>query len=125
MASFMKKVLHSTSTKSPHDLVDRAVGCACRITDTASERQQEELAKYLAMMKVGAQICAITGTLLCLLAQIYTHACYEECRACARASGRKCRGMWRMPDMSVAVDGLPAASTNGMWLWMQAVATIC
>ena len=54
MASFMKKVLHSTSTKSPHDLVDRAVGCACKITDTASERQQEELAKYLAMMKVGA-----------------------------------------------------------------------
>jgi hypothetical protein len=52
MASFMKKVLHSGSTKSPHDLVDRAVSCAQRITDTASERQQEELAKYLAMMKV-------------------------------------------------------------------------
>ena len=50
----MKKVLHSTSSKSPHDLVDRAAACASRITDTASERQQEELAKYLALMKVRA-----------------------------------------------------------------------
>lgn len=52
MASFMKKVLHSGSAKSPHDLVDRAASSAAKITDTASERQQEELAKYLAMMKV-------------------------------------------------------------------------
>ena len=52
MANLLKKVLHNTSAKSPQDLVSRTAGAAEKLTDTASERQQEELSKYLTYMKV-------------------------------------------------------------------------
>ena len=52
MANILKKVLHNTSSKSPQDLVSRTSGAADRLTETASERQQEELSKYLTYMKV-------------------------------------------------------------------------
>ena len=52
MANLLKKVLHNTSAKSPQDLVSRTSAAAEKLTDTASERQQEELSKYLTYMKV-------------------------------------------------------------------------
>lgn len=52
MANILKKVLHNTSSKSPQDMVSRAAQTAEKLTDTATERQQEELAKYLSQMKV-------------------------------------------------------------------------
>ena len=52
MANILKKVLHNTSMKSPQDMVLRAAQSAEKLTDTATDRQQEELAKYLSHMKV-------------------------------------------------------------------------
>ncbi len=52
MANILKKVLHNTSIKSPQDMVLRAAQTAEKLTDTATDRQQEELAKYLSQMKV-------------------------------------------------------------------------
>ena len=52
MANILKKVLHSTASKSPQDLVSRTSAAADKLTETASERQQEELSKYLTYMKV-------------------------------------------------------------------------
>lgn len=52
MANILKKVLHNTSSKSPQDMVLRAAQTADKLTDTATERQQEELARYLSQMKV-------------------------------------------------------------------------
>lgn len=65
MANLLKKVLHNTSAKSPQDLVSRTAGAAEKLTDTASERQQEELSKYLTYMKVhwhSDTILSIRGT---------------------------------------------------------------
>ena len=53
MANILKKVLHNTSSKSPQDLVSRTSAAAEKLTETASERQQEELSKYLTYMKVS------------------------------------------------------------------------
>jgi hypothetical protein len=53
MANILKKVLHNTSSKSPQDLVSRTSAAAEKLTETASERQQEELSKYLTCMKVS------------------------------------------------------------------------
>ena len=47
------QVLHNTSSKSPQDLVSRTSAAAEKLTETASERQQEELSKYLTYMKVA------------------------------------------------------------------------
>lgn len=54
MANLLKKVLHNTSSKSPQDLVSRTASCVDKFTETATERQQEELAKYLSQMKVSS-----------------------------------------------------------------------
>ncbi|CAL5226800.1 g9661 [Coccomyxa viridis] len=53
MANILKKVLHSTASKSPQDLVSRTSAAADKLTETASERQQEELSKYLTYMKAA------------------------------------------------------------------------
>ncbi len=55
MANILKKVLHNTSSKSPQDLVSRTSAAADKLTETASERQQEELSKYLTYMKVQSK----------------------------------------------------------------------
>jgi len=49
----LMQVLHNTSSKSPQDLVSRTSAAAEKLTETASERQQEELSKYLTYMKVA------------------------------------------------------------------------
>ncbi|EIE24810.1 Degreening-related dee76 protein [Coccomyxa subellipsoidea C-169] len=53
MANILKKVLHNTSSKSPQDMVLRAAQTTEKLTDTATERQQEELARYLSQMKAA------------------------------------------------------------------------
>ena len=58
MANILKKVLHNTSSKSPQDLVSRTSAAADKLTETASERQQEELSKYLTYMKVHSATSA-------------------------------------------------------------------
>lgn len=52
-AEVLVQVLHNTSSKSPQDLVSRTSAAAEKLTETASERQQEELSKYLTYMKVA------------------------------------------------------------------------
>ena len=99
MANLLKNVLHNTSAKSPQDLVSRTAGAAEKLTDTASERQQEELSKYLTYMKVhwhsdtilsirgtkAPRACAFkasgyTNALLCVCGQ----ADYLLCVACGK-----------------------------------------
>lgn len=71
MANILKKVLHNTSIKSPQDMVLRAAQTAEKLTDTATERQQEELAKYLSQMKV--QLFLMLLSLQCV------NECDESC----------------------------------------------
>ncbi len=71
MANILKKVLHNTSSKSPQDMVLRAAQTTEKLTDTATERQQEELARYLSQMKVlglPRSLCPLCSAYHCLLA---------------------------------------------------------
>ena len=53
MAHLFDKVLNKTRSKSPNELVAKTYAALEKLTDSASEKQQEDLAKYLSLMKVG------------------------------------------------------------------------
>ncbi len=52
MASLLKKVLHSTSSRTPQDLVAKLCAALERISEASTEKQQEDAAKLLYQMKV-------------------------------------------------------------------------
>ena len=54
MAHLFKKVLHSTGSKQPHDVVGRTCVALEKLTDNASEKQQEELSRCLASIKASS-----------------------------------------------------------------------
>lgn len=82
MANILKKVLHNTSSKSPQDLVSRTSAAADKLTETASERQQEELSKYLTYMKV--RFLPIHACFSALF-QVWSSAQSQSCRPCQGA----------------------------------------
>ena len=52
MASILKKVLHSTGNRTPQDLVSRLCAALEKITESSTDKQQEDAAKLLYQMKV-------------------------------------------------------------------------
>ena len=52
MASLLKKVLHQSGSRTPQDLVARLCLALDKVSETSTERQQEDAAKLLYQMKV-------------------------------------------------------------------------
>ncbi|KAK9814446.1 hypothetical protein WJX72_006019 [[Myrmecia] bisecta] len=51
--SLIDKVLHKTKSKSPHDVVAKTVHSLERLTSSPTDKQNEDLAKYLSQMKLA------------------------------------------------------------------------
>ena len=52
MAHYLEKVLSKAKSKNPHELCTKCQLALEKLEDSASERQQEEVGKYLSLMKV-------------------------------------------------------------------------
>ena len=53
MAHLFDKVLNKTRSKTPYEVVAKLVHALEKLTDSSSEKLQEDIAKYLSLLKVG------------------------------------------------------------------------
>ena len=66
MAQYLEKVLSKAKSKNPHELCTKLQAALERLGDSASDKQQEEVGKYLSLMKA----CPIASLAVCML-QVY------------------------------------------------------
>ena len=77
MAQYLEKVLSKAKSRNPHELCTKCQVALERLGDSASDKQQEEVGKYLAMMKVRllvAACCLQTQMRGCARTHAGTHA---------------------------------------------------
>lgn len=53
MAHYLEKVLNKAKSKSPHEMVAKCHAALEKLGESSSDKQQEELGKYLGLMKVS------------------------------------------------------------------------
>ena len=64
MAHLFDKVLNKTRSKTPYEVVAKLVHALEKLTDSSSEKLQEDIAKYLSVLKVGFAVplgCVLQG----------------------------------------------------------------
>lgn len=58
MAHYLEKVLNKAKSKSPHEMVAKCHAALEKLGEGSSDKQQEELGKYLGLMKVCTTVSA-------------------------------------------------------------------
>ena len=62
MAHYLEKVLNKAKSKSPHEMVAKCSASLEKLGEGSSDKQQEELGKYLGLMKVSMHALCVQST---------------------------------------------------------------